>query len=98
MDGAVSRVTETALSLTFSIALGNPDPVVEPAELRRADGASVYTVAGSQLFTSEAVLDAEARLLAAAGRTDGRRADPAVVELALLEATANGRELNPGQA
>ncbi|ADB73516.1 MobF family relaxase [Geodermatophilus obscurus] len=98
VDRAVSRVTETALSPALSVPLGAPDAVVEPPELRRSDGASVYTVAGAQRYTSRAVLDAEALLVTAAGRTDGRRADPAVVELALLEATANGTELNPGQA
>ncbi|MCV2491675.1 relaxase domain-containing protein [Geodermatophilus sp. YIM 151500] len=98
VDGAVTRVTEEALSPGLSLPLGDLDPVVEPPELRRSDGASVYTVAGAQLYTSQAVLDAEALLLGAAGRSDGRRADPATVELALLEATANGAELNPGQA
>ncbi|SFP63487.1 DNA primase, catalytic core [Geodermatophilus dictyosporus] len=98
VDTAVTRITERALSPALSIPLGDPDPVVEPAEQRRADGASVYTVAGARLHTSPAVLDAEAALLAAAGRTDGRRADPAVVELALLETAANGIDLNPGQA
>jgi hypothetical protein len=98
VESAVSRVTATALSPALSVPLGAPDPVVEPPELRRSDGASVYTVAGAQLYTSQAVLDAEALLLAAAGRTDGRRADPMVVELALLEAAANGGQLTPGQA
>jgi DNA primase catalytic core len=98
VDRAVTQVTEGALSPALSVALGESDPVVEPAELRRSDGASVYTVAGARLFTSQAVLDAEALLLSAAGRSDGRRADPATVELALLEATTNGVELNPGQA
>ncbi|MGY1683150.1 MobF family relaxase [Geodermatophilus sp. SYSU D01176] len=98
VESAVSRVTATALSPALSVPLGAPDPVVEPPELRRSDGASVYTVAGAQLYTSQAVLGAEALLITAAGRTDGRRADAAVVELALLEATANGTELNPGQA
>ncbi|SMO91173.1 DNA primase, catalytic core [Geodermatophilus aquaeductus] len=97
IDRAVARVTSTALSPAHAIPLGDPDPVVEPPQLRRSDGASVYSVAGARRYTSAAVLDAEALLLAAAGRGDGRRADPAVVELALLEATANGRELNPGQ-
>ncbi|WP_116451904.1 MobF family relaxase [Blastococcus litoris] len=98
IDGVVSRVTETALSRGMSVSLDAPDPVVDPSELRRSDGASVYTVAGAGLFTSQAVLDAEVLLVAAAGRGDGRRADAAVVELALLEATANGTDLNPGQA
>ena len=35
---------------------------VEPASLRRADGSSVYTVAGADLFTSARILDAERRL------------------------------------
>ncbi|SNS69741.1 DNA primase, catalytic core [Geodermatophilus pulveris] len=98
VDAAVAQVSAVALSPTLSIPLREPDPSVEPPQLRRSDGASVYTVAGAQLYTSRAVLDAEALLLAAAERTDGRRADSRVVELALLEAVANGRELNPGQA
>ncbi|WP_116451572.1 MobF family relaxase [Blastococcus litoris] len=98
VDAAVHRITEAALSPALSIPLGGADPVVEPPELRRSDGTSVYSVAGAQLYTCRAVLDAEARLLTAAGRTDGRRVDPTVVELALLETAANGGQLNPGQA
>ncbi|SHN52782.1 DNA primase, catalytic core [Geodermatophilus obscurus] len=98
IDATVAQVTAAALSPALSTPLREPDPSVEPPQLRRSDGASVYTVAGAQLYTSRAVLDAEALLLAAAGRADGHRADPRVVELALLEAVANGRELNPGQA
>ena len=44
--------------------------------LRRADGSSVYTVAGSDLFTSPRILAAEQRLVAAAGRTDGASVEP----------------------
>ena len=66
--------------------------------LRRRDGASVYTVAGADLFTSTTVLSAERRLVATAGRIDGRVAAPAAVDLALLETAANGVELNTGQA
>ncbi len=71
--------------------------LVAPAAVRRSDGSSVYTVARTQLFTSAAVLDAEARLLGIAGRTAGRTATGTAVELALLESAANGRDLNPGQ-
>ena len=66
--------------------------------LRRADGSSVYTVAGSELFTSARILAAEQRLVAAAGRTDGRFLDAGTVELALLESAANGNALDAGQA
>ena len=84
---------------TRSISLTRPDDgISEPAALRRADGSSVYTVAGSELFTSARILAAEQRLVATAGRTDGRVLDAATVELALLESAANGNALDAGQA
>jgi hypothetical protein len=44
-----------------SVSLGRPnDGLIEPAALRRSDGTSVYTVAGSDLFTSTRILDARA--------------------------------------
>ncbi len=83
---------------TRSVALTRPDEgISEPLVLRRADGSSVYTVAGSELFTSTRILAAEQRLVAAAGRTDGRVVDAATVELAILESAANGNALDDGQ-
>ena len=66
--------------------------------LRRVDGSSVYTVAGADLYTSQRILDAERRLVAAAGRRDGSAVDESAVDLALLEMAANGTALDPGQA
>jgi DNA primase catalytic core len=82
-----------------SVNLARPsDGVAEPVELRRADGTSVYTVAGSNLFTSRRVLDAEERLVTAAGRRDGYTVDGTCVDLALLESATDGRhQLNAGQ-
>ena len=61
---------------TRSVALTRTDDGIrEPEALRRTDGSSVYTVAGSDLFTSTRILAAEQRLVAAAGRTDGRVVD-----------------------
>ena len=74
------------------------DDVVEPAELRRLDGSSVYEVAGSALFTSPAVLAAEQHLVEVAGRDDGHAASEDAVAIALLEQAANGITLNAGQA
>jgi conjugative relaxase-like TrwC/TraI family protein len=74
------------------------DNISEPETLRRADGSSVYTVAGSELFTSSRILEAEQRLVATAARTDGRVVDASTVDLALLEAAANGNALDAGQA
>ena len=81
------------------MSLARPDEAItEPAALRRSDGSSVYTVAGSDLFTSARILAAEQRLVTDAGRTDGRTVDGAIVELALLEQAANGITLDAGQA
>jgi hypothetical protein len=56
-----------------SVALAAPaDNVEEPEALRRVDGSSVYTVAGADLYTSQRILDAEARLVATAGRPTGQ--------------------------
>ena len=82
-----------------SIALtAPPDGIEEPAELRRTDGSSVCTVAGADRYTSRRILDAEQRLLAAAGQHDGTVVDTSSVDLALLELAANGTELDHGQA
>jgi conjugative relaxase-like TrwC/TraI family protein len=82
-----------------SIALAPPaDPIEEPDPLRRTDGSSVYTVAGTELYTSQRILDAETRLVAAAGRRDGSAVDQVAVDLALLEVAANGTALDAGQA
>ncbi|MDC5696309.1 relaxase domain-containing protein [Intrasporangium calvum] len=97
-EQAVDRVVEQALT-GGSVSLARPDDgLVEPPALRRRDGASVYTVAGADQYTSARVLAAEQRLVATAGLADGYAAGAASVDLALLEATANGTTLNAGQA
>jgi AAA domain len=73
------------------------DGITEPEALRRSDGTSVYTVAGSDVFTSTRILQAEQRLVDTAGRRDGRTVPAAAVDVALLEAAANGVSLNAGQ-
>jgi hypothetical protein len=89
----------TEVLQTRSVALTRTENnISEPASLRRADGSSVYTVAGSELFTSVQILAAEQRLVATAGRTDGQVVEAETVELALLESAANGNALDAGQA
>jgi conjugative relaxase-like TrwC/TraI family protein len=98
VDQLVELLVEEVL-LTRSVALTRTDDgISEPAALRRSDGSSVYTVAGSDLFTSTRILAAEQRLAAAAGRTDGRVVEAETVDLALLESAANGNALDAGQA
>jgi len=82
-----------------SVALAAPpDGIEEPEVLWRVDGSSVYTVAGAALYTSQRILDAEARLVGTAGRRDGSAVDQMAVDLALLEMAANGTALDAGQA
>ncbi|MGH3341136.1 MAG: ATP-dependent DNA helicase, partial [Propionibacteriaceae bacterium] len=50
------------------------------------------------MFSSARILAAEQRLVATAGRSDGRVVDASTVELALLEAAANENALDAGQA
>ena len=94
VDLLVSEVLEHR-----SVALkAPPDGIEEPDALRRADGSSVYTIAGADRYTSQRILDAEQRILTAAGRHDGAAVDSSAVELALLEMAANGTVLDAGQA
>jgi hypothetical protein len=82
-----------------SVALVAPgDGIDEPQALRRTNGSSVYTVAGADLYTSQRILDAERRLVIAAGRRDGSAVDESAVDLALLEMAANRTALDAGQA
>lgn len=97
VDLLVSEVLD-GRSVSMARAARDADTISEPAELRRADGASVYTQSGAELFTSGKVLAAEERLVEAAGCHDGYAVTADSVDLALLESTANGITLNAGQA
>lgn len=61
-ERVVSLVVDAALS-AWSISTEPAELVAEPAALRRSDGASVFTQHGAERYTSQAVLDAEARLV-----------------------------------
>lgn len=99
-DGAlVDTLTDAALGETFCVPHARVDDAElgEPAALRRRDGASVYRRHGVAVYTSRETLAGERRILAAVSREDGRRATVEDVELALADASARGRTLNPGQ-
>ena len=98
LERAANWLTQTALD-HHALPIQRPsDDPSEPVALRRIDGSSVYQVAGAQLYTSRRMVAAEQRIVAAAGRTDGRRIPAVAVDLALLESVANGLTLNSGQA
>src|SRR5690606_9660675 len=85
---------------THSVVLARPgdDPQPVSPGLRRSDGASVYTQAGTTVFTSPQILAAEARIVARAGQDDGARAPDTAVQVALSAAATEGVPLNAGQA
>ncbi|WP_407727647.1 MobF family relaxase (plasmid) [Rhodococcoides fascians] len=102
IDALVDAVTDLACGDELSIDLSgaaDTDPAADiaPDVMRRRDGADVHTRHESQLLTTAAVLDAEARIVALAGRTDGIAINDKHVEMALLESAANGLDLNVGQ-
>ncbi|MGW4367957.1 MobF family relaxase [Nocardia takedensis] len=98
-DATVQEVITAALDPSRSLALPLPDHFDEPAALRRRDGTSVFVMAGSQSYTSTPILEAEQRILDAAGRRDGHRIGEVGVGVALLEYGANHPDapLNAGQ-
>ena len=92
------KVTAMAASPAWSISVEAPSLLDEPAELRRADGSPVFTVHAAGRFTSQAVLDAETRLVNAT-RTPtacGLSGPSAVSALDGFEAVTNA-SLDAGQ-
>ena len=94
-----ARITSAALHEAMSrpIARIADADMGEPAALRRRDGTSIYSRDGVALYTSNEIVAAERRLIDAAHRRDGRTVPDRDVELALSDATARGKSLNPGQ-
>ncbi|MBY0286791.1 MAG: relaxase domain-containing protein [Mycobacteriaceae bacterium] len=92
-------ITAAALKDPYSVAHARDHDadLGEPQALRRRNGASVYSTHGTELYTNEAILAAERRIIAAAHRHDGRQVSERAVDMALLEQHAKGRSLNAGQ-
>ena len=93
VEAMVGRATDPARVVEIVM----PRSVPEPAELRRADGVSVFVEHASTLYTTTQILDAETRIVAAGRDRTGRRLDPAAVQDALEGSRQSGRELNAGQ-
>lgn len=82
------RIVE--LATERSVVLTPPSPHHTPARYLRADGISRLHPARQQRFTTQLLLDAEARLLAASRRTDGPTVSAGVVA-EMTERTLPGR-------
>lgn len=97
LDQVAGRLIDHVLD-DLSVRVDVPDAVDEPAVLRRRNGASVYDVHGSARYSSQRILGAEETVIAAARRTDGRRLDTGRVSIAIADAAAARRALDPSQA
>ncbi|WP_268750722.1 MobF family relaxase [Aeromicrobium sp. Root495] len=96
VDDVTRLVLDHARDMSVLIVTDR-DGIDEPSSLTRQDQSSIYSVAGSDLYSSQGILDAEARIVEAAGLTDRPRVPHALVDLALAEARALGTPLNSGQ-
>jgi conjugative relaxase-like TrwC/TraI family protein len=92
VEHLVDAVTASLINLT-----PDRDPISDPAVLRRSDGTSVYRHTGADHFTSQRILDAEQRIVTAAGAITADAPDPIDIELALTQAELEGTRLNDGQ-
>ncbi len=101
VDDVVSRIVHAATAPGRTVKLGVESEVdaPRPPELCRSNGASVFTVEGSQQYTSPQILAAETRLTQAAGTGGAATISRSDVELAILEWSANngGKTLNTSQ-
>ncbi|MFF3228899.1 MobF family relaxase [Nocardia suismassiliense] len=103
------HVAEAVLAETVSpahaVAVDDPDRTDQPAlrtvptVLQRRSGASVYTSALSQRYTSARTLSVEAQLIEMAVQPGARQLSPAIVATAVREYNAGNpdRPLNAGQ-
>lgn len=97
LDEHVEDCVDRALAPQRSVRLGPASTHEAPVELRRRDGQSQYERAHSALYSSERVMASEAAIVAAATQRDSWRITEEQVGVALLEAAANGTELDDGQ-
>ncbi|WP_051030237.1 MobF family relaxase [Nocardia takedensis] len=104
-DTATEAVLGAALDPSRSIAMGDPDMTAEPElatvpeALARRDRSSIYTPAGSRIYTCTRVLAAEEALIELSVQPGAHRLQPEVVGAAIREndTTHPDRPLNAGQ-
>jgi conjugative relaxase-like TrwC/TraI family protein len=95
---AAEAVTAVAVSPGMSVCVEAPALLDEPPALRREDGESVFTEHGAARYTSQAVLDAEQRLVTAT-RTPVTAGLSALSTAAALDGfeASTGTNLDAGQ-
>jgi conjugative relaxase-like TrwC/TraI family protein len=94
----VDAVVTAASRPRNAVRIAAPSLTEEPAQLRRSDGASVFTPHAAERYTTERILAAEQRLVAAATERTGLIAHPALVDSVLQRVERDeGLPLDAGQ-
>ncbi|GLW58574.1 MobF family relaxase [Kitasatospora phosalacinea] len=93
----VEAIVTEAVSPAHSVRVDAPALLNEPAELRRANGDSVFVRHASTRYTSTVILDAERRLVDAALTSVNEGLNPAFVGAAIDGFEARNRALDEGQ-
>ena len=78
-DVITNAVVARAIDPDMSVSLAVADNEVDPPELRRASGESVFVEHGAARYTSPAILEAEQSLLTAAGQPTRYGLDPTTI-------------------
>ena len=93
-----SEVVAAAISPAHSVRTDPPALLSEPGELRRSDGEPVFTQHATARYTSNLILDAEARLVSAARTATAVTIPGTAVTASLRTLSAAGTApLDPGQ-
>ena len=79
---AVVAERTTTVALDRAVMLTPPEVGIVPESLRRADGTSKFRARSSEIYTTQELLDAEERLLAAGRTTSAPRVHPSVASAA----------------
>lgn len=99
---ALDRETVTGMvtdaAKQASLRLTPPELASSPARFQRPDGSSRFRHVGATVFSTEAMLAAEDRLLARANTSTGPTLPLGTVEKIVWQPDADGRTLGPDQA
>lgn len=104
-DGVPAMIDEVvAAAVEMSVQLTpDDDPISlradlrEPSGVRRSDGTSVYRHTGADHYTSQRIIQAEQRLVDAAGLGSDFAFSPEEIDIVLAASTFAGVRLNDGQ-
>jgi conjugative relaxase-like TrwC/TraI family protein len=98
IEAVIAAAMEMSVHLTpDSDPINLRDDLIDPGGRRRSDGTSVYRHTGADHYTSQRILQAEQRLVEAAGLGSDFAFSPQEIDIILAASSVNGVLLNDGQ-